>query len=86
MTENKPPFTHTAFMFKIEGSRRGRRLGRWIEEGVARLEPDGSFNVYVHSTPIGGFDGRIHCAKIGNKPPADESVPQRPGADGDDED
>jgi hypothetical protein len=77
-----PEFTHKAFLFKNEGLRKGRRVGRWIEEGDARVEKDGSINVYLHSTPIGGFDGRIHLAKIGAQPPAE--APLRPGDEGDD--
>jgi hypothetical protein len=88
MTENaskddKPPFTHTAWILKTELVRKGRRVGRWIDEGVARVEPDGSVNVYLHSLPIGGFDGRIHLAKIGTSPPDVMPAPQRPGHDGD---
>ena len=82
---DKPPFTHTAYILKTELIQRGRRRGRWIEEGVARVEPDGSVNVYLHSLPIGGFDGRIHLAKIGTNPPDLNAAPQRPGAAGDDE-
>jgi hypothetical protein len=85
MTENaskndKPPFTHTAWILKTELIRKGRRVGRWIDEGVARVEPDGSINVYLHSLPIGGFDGRIHLAAIGANPPdIMPAPPQRPG-------
>ena len=76
----KPPFTHAAWIMKTELMRKGRRIGRWIEEGVARLEPDGSVNIYLHSLPIGGWDGRIHLAKIGTKPPDAMPMPHRPGA------
>ena len=78
---DKPPFTHTAWILKTELIRKGRRVGRWIDEGVARFEPDGSVNVYLHSLPIGGFDGRIHLAKIGTNPPDVMTSPQRPDAD-----
>jgi hypothetical protein len=80
MTESKP-FTHTAWMFKTETIRRGRRVGRWINEGDARIEANGDINVYVHSTPIGGFHGHIYLAKIGTQPP-DLDAPQRPGEPG----
>jgi hypothetical protein len=83
---DKPPFTHTAWILKTELIRKGRRVGRWIDEGVARVEPDGSVNVYLHSLPLGGFDGRIHLAKIGTNPPHIMSASQRPGATGDSED
>jgi hypothetical protein len=82
---DKPPFTHTAWILKTEIIRKGRRLGRWIDEGVARVEPDGSVNVYLHSLPIGGFDGRIHLAKIGTSPPDVTPAPQRPDAASDDD-
>ena len=79
MAESRP-FTHSAFIFKNEGLRKGRRFGRWINEGDARIEPDGSIFVYLHSTPIGGFDGRIRCLKIGTQPPEEgRATPQRPG-------
>jgi hypothetical protein len=83
---DKPPFTHTAWIPKTEIIRKGRRGGRWIDEGVARVEPAGSINVFLHSLPIGGFDGRIHLAKIGTPPPDIMPAPQRPDADGDDAD
>jgi hypothetical protein len=83
------PFTHTAWILKTELVRRGRRVGRWIEEGVARIEPDGDVSwVHLHSLPIGGFDGRICLAKIGTSPPDVMPSPPRPGdeADGPDGD
>jgi hypothetical protein len=83
---DKPPFTHTAWILKTELMRKGRRIGRWIDEGVARVEPDGSMNVYLHSLPIGGFDGRIHLAAIGTSPPDVMPKPQRPGGDPEGED
>jgi hypothetical protein len=83
---DKPPFTHTAWILKTELIRKGRRVGRWIDEGVARFEADGSVNVYLHSLPIGGFDGRIHLAKTGTSPPDVMPTPQRPGDDADEPD
>ncbi len=87
---DKEKFTHDAYILKTEGMRKGRRLGFWVNEGVARIEPDGSLFVYLHSTPIGGWDGRIRCKKFGEKPPEIKQTPQRPGAesggdDGEDE-
>lgn len=76
---DKPPFTHTAWIKKTDLIRKGRRVGRWIEEGVGRAEPDGSINVYLHSLPIGGFDGHIFLGKIGTSPPDIMPAPQRPG-------
>jgi hypothetical protein len=83
---DKTKFTHDAFIFKSEGVRKGKRLGFWVNEGMARIEPDGSLFVYLHSTPIGGFDGRIRCLKYGSPPPGSTMlVPKRPG-EPDDED
>ena len=60
--------------FKNEGMRKGRRLGRLQEEGKARVEPDGSLFIYLHSLPVGGFDGRIRCYRIGTKPPEETPI------------
>ncbi len=82
MTESqkeKQPFTHTAWIMKTDVIRKGRRIGRWIDEGVARVNEDGSTDVYLHSLPIGGFDGRIHLAPLGASPPDAMLTPQRPG-------
>jgi hypothetical protein len=76
---DKPSFTHIAWIEKTEFIRKGRRHGRWIEEGVARLEPDGSMHVYLHSLPIGGWDGRVYLGRIGAGPP--EPIPRRPSDD-----
>jgi hypothetical protein len=76
MPADKTKFTHDAYIFKSEGVRRGRRVGYWEKEGYAREEPDGSLFVYLHSTPIGGFDGRIRCYRYGTDPSG-----QQPGAD-----
>ncbi len=79
---DKPAYTHTAWILKTELIRKGRRVGRWIEEGVARIEPGGEISwVYLHSLPIGGFDGRICLTKVGTSPPDVMPTPQRPGDD-----
>jgi hypothetical protein len=84
MLLDKSKFTHDAYIFKSEGVRRGRRLGFFVNEGLARIKPDGSIFVYLHSTPIGGFDGRIRCCKFGTSPPAEfDPPPHRPGEEGD---
>jgi hypothetical protein len=84
MTQTKP-FTHSGFIFKTEELIKGRRVGRWINEGDARLELDGSISIHLHSTPIGGFDGQIRCLKIGCKPPEEvPAVPSRPLKETDD--
>ena len=92
MTENPKPFTHNAYIFKNHGQpRRGqtKRPGWWQREGYARIEADGSFSVFLHSTPIGGFDGVIRCIEFGQPQPAEptwllaggeaEPEPRRPG-------
>jgi hypothetical protein len=80
--EDRAKFTHDAYIFKAEGVRKGKRLGYWELEGFSRIEPDGSIYTYLHSTPIGGFDGRIKSYPYGSEPPPDETgedeEPQRP--------
>jgi hypothetical protein len=83
---DKLPFTHKAWILKTDAIRKGRRFGRWIEEGDARSRPDGSIDIYLHSMPIGGFDGHIHLAKVGTRPADIMSEPQRPDAGGDGQD
>ena len=73
MPIERSDFTHDVYIFKREGVRRGRPLGYWQTEGVARLKSDGEFFIYLHSTPIGGFDGRLVCRKFGSEPPPDET-------------
>jgi hypothetical protein len=80
--QDKAKFTHDAYAFKSEGIRKGRRIGYWEKEGYARQEPDGSFYIWLHSSPLGGFDGRIRCYEYDSEPPPDETgdeEPQRPG-------
>jgi hypothetical protein len=83
--EDKSKFTHDAYIFKTEGTRKGRRVGYWEVEGYTRQEPDGSIYTYLHSTPIGGFDGRIKSYPYGSPEPpeetGDEEDPQRPAED-----
>jgi hypothetical protein len=69
--EDRAHFTHDAYIYKREGVRKGKMLGYWEQEGYARQEPDGSFYIYLHSTPIGGFDGRIKCYEYGTGPTED---------------
>jgi hypothetical protein len=77
-SKNDRPFTHEAWIKKTEFVTKGRRVGRWILEGVARQEPDGSIDVYLHSLPIGGWGGHIWLGKPGTKPPDAMPAPQRP--------
>ena len=83
--DRRPPLTHSAWIMKTDAIRKGRRLGRWIEEGDARHNPDGTTDIYLHSTPIGGFDGHIQLIPKGRSPIEMLSEPQRPDAraDGD---
>ena len=75
-------FTHTAHIFKSEGVRRGRKIGYWVHEGYGRDNPDGSRFIYLHSTPIGGFDGRILLTPIGKPgPQPNESMLHNESAD-----
>jgi hypothetical protein len=62
----KKPLTHTAYAFKREG----RRTGRWLECGCARIENAGAdgHHVYLDRTPIGGFTGHIYLLPIGTLP------------------
>ncbi len=83
---DKSKFTHDAYVLKTEGMRRGRRLGYMVPEGVARVEPNGDIFVYLHSLPVGGWDGRIRCRKFGEKPPEIKQTPERPGEDSGGED
>jgi hypothetical protein len=75
MTDKKP-ITHTAYAMKREG----RRMSRWLEIGVARLEMngDGHHQVIIDRLPIGGFSGLIHLSPVGTKPPEPSAEPQRP--------
>ena len=75
MTENKAT-THIAFALKKEG----RRFGRWLEIGTARLEADGNMHVFLDRTPIGGFNGYTYLSLVGVKPPDPEQLPQRPAS------
>ena len=72
--------THTAFAFRREG----KKHGRWLEVGTARLEKEGASHVFVDRLPVGGFTGYLCLSPIGTAPPP--PAPQRPGqSDGDDE-
>jgi hypothetical protein len=82
MTELPKPPTHTAYIFRREGKQ--RRMGRWLECGVGRVEKSGAINVFLDRTPVGGFSGHVYLAAIGTQPPVPE--PERPGQrDGDEE-
>jgi hypothetical protein len=74
---DKPPFTHRAWIKKTELVSKGRRIGMWIDEGSARIEANGDVSwLKLHSLPIGGFEIGID--------PNDIPAPQRPDDDHDD--
>ena len=73
--------THTAFTLRREG----KRHGRWLEIGTARLEGDGPAHVFLDRLPVGGFTGYVHLVPLGAQPPAPEPEPQRPAQTDDDD-
>ena len=79
-TNRRPPLTHSAWILKTHAIKKGRRVGNWIEEGDARINADGTIDIYLHSMPIGGFDGHIQVSLKGQRPVDVMSEPQRPNA------
>jgi hypothetical protein len=75
---NKAP-THTAFAFRREG----KKFGRWLEIGVARVEENGIIKVFLDRLPIGGFTGGVLLSPQGEPPPLPQ--PQRPTGDDEEE-
>ncbi len=75
MTEQKP-CTHIAYALRREG----RRTGRWLEIGIARIESDSSngHHVYLNRLPIGGFSGHVYLLPLGVKPDDPPPAPVRP--------
>jgi hypothetical protein len=67
--------------------REGKKHGRWIDIGTARLESNGVIHAFLDRLPIGGFNGYVHFAPIGTQPPEPEPNPKRPlaGYSADDE-
>ena len=49
--------------------REGKKHGRWLEIGTARLDSDGVIRVFLDRTPIGGFSGYAYLSPNGTKPP-----------------
>jgi hypothetical protein len=86
LTNRRPPLTDDAWVLKTDAIRKGRRIGRWIAAGEGRHNPDGSTDVYLHSLPIGGFDGHVQLTPKGRRPVDIMSEPQRPSAAGGDDD
>jgi len=64
--------THTAFVKKYLT----KKQYVWLEIGAGRLDKNGVFHGLLDRTPIGGFNGYVHFAPIGQKPP--EAEPERP--------
>jgi hypothetical protein len=81
MADNQKPFTHTAFALKREGKR--QQFRRWLDIGVGRQNPDGSFTGYLDRTPIGGWTGYVHFApkEQGTPPLPAERPAQEPDSD-----
>jgi hypothetical protein len=71
MTPEKP-FTHYVYVWKNYGpQRRGtsQRPGWWQREGLSYIKDDGEIFTFLHSTPIGGMDGRIRHIPMDNEQP-----------------
>jgi hypothetical protein len=62
----------------------GRRHLTWLEIGKGRLDSDGIFHGLLDRSPLGGFDGYVYFAPIGQQPPDPE--PERPGQTPEDRD
>lgn len=62
MAEDKAP-THTAFALKREG----KKFGRWLEIGNARIEDGGIGHIFIDRTPVGGFNGYVYLSPNGVK-------------------
>jgi hypothetical protein len=71
MTGSKKP-THNAYARQ----RMGRSFGPWLEIGEGRIDSTGAFHGILNRTPIGGLNGYVYFAPIGEGPPPHE--PERP--------
>lgn len=78
MTDSKDP-THTAYARQ----RRGKAFGPWLEIGIGRLDSNGVFHGILDRTPIGGLNGYVYFAPLGEGPPQPE--PARPAPTFEDE-
>ena len=78
MTDSKEP-THNAYARQ----RIGRTFGPWLEIGTGRLDSNGVFHGILNRTPIGGLNGYVYFAPIGEGPPLHE--PERPATSSEDE-
>jgi hypothetical protein len=73
MTDAAKTRTHTAFTMQ----RMGKKLGRWLEIGSGRIDPEG-VHVFLDRLPVGGFTGYVRLTPNDEPPPLPE--PQRPVA------
>jgi hypothetical protein len=78
MTDSKEP-THTAYARQ----RMGRTFGPWLEIGEGRLDSTGVFHGILNRTPIGGLNGYVYFAPIGEEPP--QAEPARPASSSEEE-
>jgi hypothetical protein len=86
MTASAQPsktFTHVAYFFIKTGGRRGRVYGYWKDGGRFREDGGDNYFAFVDMVVRGGWDGRIRFVKIGDPPPEDHPLPQRPDSEGD---
>ncbi|MGE4048548.1 MAG: hypothetical protein AB7F35_27075 [Acetobacteraceae bacterium] len=81
MTDNRKAKTHIAWGFRREGKKHGRLL----EIGMGWIDHENNkAGIVLDRLPLGAFTGFVTLLPIGEKPPAPEAQPQRPGQ-GDDE-
>jgi hypothetical protein len=78
MADDKTP-THTAFTLKREG----KRHSKWLESGTGRHDSNGVFHAFLDRLPVGGFNGYVYFAPVGETPPDPE--PARPPQPSDEE-
>jgi hypothetical protein len=75
------PFTHGTYAWQ----RIGKKWGKYIEVGVARLPPcphcgepyDAQAKVFLNRLPLGGFNGGLLIEPSGKQPP--QLPPDHPG-------
>jgi hypothetical protein len=74
-------YTHTAYAYQ----RHGKRSGRLLEVGPARIDREGDVvHLFMNRQPIGGYTGYVVLYPLGQQPPAfvvdeaDEDEPDRP--------
>jgi len=85
---NRKPFTHNAYIFRNYGPPRKGTMQRpgWLQHyGWARTEPDGSLTVFLHGTPLAGFEGTIRCFDFDKPQPPEPDWILAGGEDGEDQ-